>query len=83
MGWHEDDPVWSRRVHNLASKLAALDGLDPNAPHTRPDGSTTLCGDLGYFTNTDFYLPEACDVLGPPAVHLEAHRSRVITRRRT
>lgn len=67
MGWHEEHPAWSRQVHDLAAKLAALDGHDPAAPHVNPDGSTFWCGnDRGWFTNTDFYLEEAVDVLPPP-----------------
>lgn len=70
MNWHHIYPDWSKLMHETAAELAAADGFDPRAPHLNPDGSITFCGpDIGYFTNTDFYLPAAMNLIGPPAEH--------------
>jgi len=68
MSAHNDPSYseWSTRMYDLADKLAELDGFDPHDGYVNPDGSVTICGNLGPFTYREFYLVEASFSIGAP-----------------
>lgn len=76
MGWHEEYPEWSKKVHDLARRLAEVDGVDPDAVVPEYRHLTKL-----HFTELDARVVEAVDLLAFPEELEERERQGVLARK--